>query len=140
MPKVPVEVENPCMPSPCGGNSQCRVVDHRPVCSCLPGMLGAPPNCRPECLIHADCPNRLACIGSKCKDPCVGSCGFNALCNVVNHQPVCSCQQGYHGDPFSGCSLGKLSYSLWNTFLGYLNGNWKFVYQLFMFFVITHKV
>ncbi|KAL1140438.1 hypothetical protein AAG570_000370 [Ranatra chinensis] len=95
---------NPCMPSPCGGNSECRVFDHRPVCSCLSGMLGAPPNCRPECLIHADCPTRLACIQSKCKDPCTGSCGFNAQCNVINHQPVCACLPGYEGDPFSGCN------------------------------------
>lgn len=106
-PKVPQVASNPCMPSPCGGNSECRVLDHRPVCSCLPGMLGAPPNCRPECLIHADCPTRLACIGSKCKNPCAGSCGFNTVCNVVNHQPLCTCQPGYQGDPFSGCSQGK---------------------------------
>lgn len=67
-------------------------------------MLGAPPNCRPECLIHADCPTRLACLQSKCRDPCTGSCGFNARCTVINHQPVCSCEPGYQGDPFSGCN------------------------------------
>lgn len=67
-------------------------------------MLGAPPNCRPECLIHADCPTKLACLQSKCRDPCTGSCGFNAKCTVINHQPVCSCESGYQGDPFSGCN------------------------------------
>lgn len=67
-------------------------------------MLGAPPNCRPECLIHADCPTRLACLQSKCRDPCTGSCGFNARCTVINHQPVCSCEPGYQGDPFNGCN------------------------------------
>lgn len=67
-------------------------------------MLGAPPNCRPECLIHADCPTRLACLQSKCRDPCTGSCGFNAKCTVINHQPVCSCEPGYQGDPFNGCN------------------------------------
>lgn len=67
-------------------------------------MLGAPPNCRPECLIHADCPTRLACLQSKCRDPCTGSCGFNSRCTVINHQPVCSCEPGYQGDPFNGCN------------------------------------
>lgn len=67
-------------------------------------MLGAPPACRPECLIHQDCPTNLACVRNKCTDPCAGSCGFNAQCAVRNHQPVCSCLQGFEGDPFSGCN------------------------------------
>jgi len=100
----PVVYQDPCFPSPCGANSECREHDSRPVCSCLPGMLGAPPNCRPECLIHADCPTRLACLQSKCRDPCTGSCGFNSRCTVINHQPVCSCEPGYQGDPFNGCN------------------------------------
>lgn len=106
-PKLPQTPYNPCMPSPCGSNSECRVVDKRPVCSCLPGMLGAPPNCRPECIIHADCPTKLACVQNKCRDPCAGSCGFNTHCTVVNHQPVCACLPGYQGDPFSGCNPVK---------------------------------
>uniref|UniRef100_A0A8D8VM32 Neurogenic locus Notch protein n=1 Tax=Cacopsylla melanoneura TaxID=428564 RepID=A0A8D8VM32_9HEMI len=103
-PRIPDVPENPCLPSPCGPNADCRVLDHHPVCSCVVGMLGAPPHCRPECLLHADCPNRLACLNNKCKDPCIGTCGFNAQCAVVNHQPQCSCQDGYQGDPFTGCS------------------------------------
>lgn len=103
---------NPCLPSPCGANAECRVVDNRPVCSCESGMLGAPPQCRPECLIHEDCPSVLACVGKKCKDPCIGSCGFNAVCYVQNHQPMCSCMTGFEGDPFSGCNPihGKFLY------------------------------
>lgn len=79
------------------------------------GMLGTPPYCRPECLLHADCPTKLACLNNKCLDPCIGSCGYNAHCTVVNHQPICSCVEGYHGDPFSGCSKGK-------CFISTLNG------------------
>lgn len=101
---MPIVPTNPCVPSPCGSNSECRVIENRPVCSCQPGMLGAPPNCRPECLIHSDCPTKLACVRNKCKDPCAGSCGFNTQCTVVNHQPVCSCSPGFQGDPFSGCN------------------------------------
>lgn len=67
-------------------------------------MLGAPPNCRPECLIHQDCPTHLACLSSKCRDPCQGSCGLNSRCTAHNHQPICSCNPGFEGDPFSGCS------------------------------------
>lgn len=33
---------DPCSPNPCGSNTQCRVADGRPVCSCLPGHWGNP--------------------------------------------------------------------------------------------------
>lgn len=39
----------------------------------------------------------------KCKDPCPGSCGQNAVCTVFNHFPACTCTQGYTGDPFTRC-------------------------------------
>lgn len=96
--------QDPCVPSPCGPNSQCRATQDRAQCTCIPGMFGAPPNCRPECTINQDCPSNRACFGQKCQDPCIGSCGFNALCNVKNHQPICSCFEGYDGDPYSGCN------------------------------------
>lgn len=95
---------NPCIPSPCGPNSECRVIDSRAVCSCVVGMLGTPPNCRPECVIHQDCPSHMACVNNKCRDPCIGSCGVNALCTTQNHHPLCSCMNGFEGDPFSECS------------------------------------
>lgn len=100
----PVYPIDPCYPSPCGPNAECRVLDGHPICSCESGMLGAPPTCRPECLIHEDCPSLLACVSKKCKDPCIGSCGFNAACYVQNHQPMCSCMTGFEGDPYSGCN------------------------------------
>lgn len=109
---------NPCVPSPCGPNSQCRVVGETPVCSCLPNFVGRAPNCRPECTINSECPANLACINERCKDPCPGSCGFNAFCNVVNHSPVCTCEAGYNGDPFSGCNpTRKDAFSLARCFL-----------------------
>lgn len=104
MPKQP-DPRNPCFPSPCGPNSECRDIDSRPVCSCMSGMLGIPPNCRPECVIHQDCPSYLACVNNKCRDPCAGSCGMNAQCITQNHRPICNCLPGYEGDPFSGCNL-----------------------------------
>ena len=66
-------------------------------------MIGSPPNCRPECVVNSDCPSDKACINRKCQDPCPGLCGVNAYCNVRNHVPICICNQGYIGDPFSQC-------------------------------------
>lgn len=95
--------KNPCQPSPCGPNSQCRELNGQAVCSCLPEYSGSPPNCRPECTTSSECPLNRACINQKCADPCPGSCGLNAVCEVVNHSPICSCQTGHTGDPFSRC-------------------------------------
>lgn len=97
--------QNPCDPSPCGPNSQCRVLGDTPACSCLPNFVGRAPNCRPECVINAECPGNLACQQEKCIDPCPGSCGPNTDCIVITHRPVCSCQVGYTGDPFAGCNI-----------------------------------
>ena len=100
----PVVVDDPCNPNPCGPNSNPpRNVGDRCQCTCLPGMIGSPPNCRPECTINADCPIDKACINRKCQDPCPGLCGVNAKCDVRNHVPICICIPGYIGDPFSQC-------------------------------------
>lgn len=99
-----IVASNPCVPSPCGPNSQCRVINESPSCSCLPEFTGTPPNCRPECVTNNECSFNLACINNKCKDPCTGICGSNAECKVVSHTPNCICFSGYQGDPFVGCS------------------------------------
>lgn len=104
------ELQKPCIPSPCGPNSQCREVGTTAVCSCLQNYIGRPPNCRPECTINAECAGNFACINERCKDPCPGSCGLSAICNVVNHSPVCVCSQGYTGDPFTACYPSKTIY------------------------------
>jgi len=100
----PTERPPSCYPSPCGPNSQCQIIAGQPACSCLTNFQGSPPNCRPECTISAECPSQLACVNQRCQDPCPGSCGLNARCHVLNHVPVCSCQDGYSGDPFTQCS------------------------------------
>ena len=100
----PVEADDPCDPNPCGPNSNPpRNVGDRCQCTCLPDMIGSPPNCRPECVVNADCPTDKACINKKCQDPCPGLCGVNAKCNVRNHVPICICIAGFIGDPFSQC-------------------------------------
>jgi hypothetical protein len=108
-PPVPLPTPvNPCQPSPCGPNSVCRAVGDQPSCSCIPNYTGAPPNCRPECAVNTDCPSNLACITEKCRDPCPGSCGFNAECRVQNHIPICTCIAGFVGDPFTQCQREEI--------------------------------
>jgi hypothetical protein len=97
----------PCDPSPCGPNSICRDINNQAICACLESYIGNPPNCRPECIQSTDCPPSQACINRKCQDPCPGSCGNNAVCNVYNHNPICSCPPKYTGSPFTHC-YGKI--------------------------------
>jgi len=75
------------------------------VCTCAPEFLGSPPLCRPECTLSSDCRPNEACVNQRCKDPCPGTCGIQARCVVVNHNPVCSCPERYTGDPFVRCDV-----------------------------------
>lgn len=99
------ELVNPCVPSPCGPNSECIQTGISYHCSCLPNFEGSPPVCRRECSTNDDCPSNRACINYKCKDPCPGSCGNNAICTVRLHSPMCSCAEQYTGDPFTACHI-----------------------------------
>lgn len=104
LPPVPTPPENPCDPSPCGANSRCLISPERnAVCSCLPDYRGSPPLCQPECIVSAECPQNRACVNQKCIDPCPGTCGSSARCEVISHNPICNCEPGYEGDPFTGC-------------------------------------
>jgi hypothetical protein len=102
--KIPQVSRNPCDPSPCGPHSTCIVKQGHPVCSCKEDFFGSPPYCRPECITSSECPANKACIREKCQDPCRGTCGANAKCDVVNHTPYCSCLNNFEGDAFVGCS------------------------------------
>lgn len=102
---APLADINPCVPSPCGPYSVCKEINGHGVCSCQEGYSGSPPMCRPECVISTDCPQHQACIQQKCKDPCPGTCGVNARCHVINHNPICTCRAGFTGDPFVTCQL-----------------------------------
>ena len=104
---VPSITERPpsCTPSPCGPNSLCQIISGSPACSCSPNYIGVPPECRPECILSSECKSHLACVNQKCQDPCPGSCGVNAQCHVLNHIPVCTCMDGFTGDPFTQCRV-----------------------------------
>lgn len=103
---IPQEILKPCNPSPCGSNAICREQKGVGACQCLDGYFGNPyEGCRPECVVNSDCPLNKACSRIKCIDPCPGTCGTNAICQVNNHMPNCICQTGYTGNPFSHCSI-----------------------------------
>jgi hypothetical protein len=96
-------ITDPCSPSPCGPYSACKSQNGHAICSCSIGYIGSPPGCRPECVVSSDCALDKACSNQKCVDPCPGTCGINARCNVRNHSPICSCPPNHIGDPFIRC-------------------------------------
>lgn len=74
-----------CTLAPCGTNANCReTLGGRPVCSCPAGYSGNPLTyCRrAECLDHTECAGHLSCRNGNCVDPCIGTCGSNANCEV----------------------------------------------------------
>lgn len=114
---------NPCVPSPCGPYSECRVTSNTYTCTCLPNYQGSPPQCRPECISNSDCRYNLACINMKCKDPCIGSCGLNTECHVYNHIPQCTCLQGFVGNPFVSCHIYQTPRKDYLCFYHTINNN-----------------
>ena len=95
---------DPCLR--CGSNAQCQRKGNKgqAKCVCLPGYVGDPyEDCRPECVVNTDCSKTKACVFNKCSDPCIGTCGINSLCEVVNHEAVCFCPPNHTGSPFVSC-------------------------------------
>lgn len=94
-------ISDPCNPSPCATNAVCN----DGICTCQTDYTGDPyTSCRPECVLNNDCPQNRACLRNKCIDPCLGTCGQGALCNVFNHVPMCTCPPGMAGNAFLMCS------------------------------------
>ena len=101
---TPIDVIQPCNPSPCGSNARCSERNRAAACQCIPEYFGDPyVACRPECTTNPECPSDKACQNRKCIDPCPGLCGVNAECRVLNHRATCACIKGYIGDPFTAC-------------------------------------
>jgi hypothetical protein len=38
-------------------------------------------------------------VAGRCVNPCDGGCGPNAICNVVNRKPVCTCPLKFEAGP-----------------------------------------
>lgn len=124
----PITPSNPCIPSPCGPYSICRDVNNHAVCSCIINYVGTPPACHPECTVSSECSLDKACVNQKCVDPCRGTCGENARCQVTNHNPICSCSVGYTGDPFVRCIAEESK--LINSILS------SYIYAFFWYLVV----
>ena len=62
------------------------------------------------CESDQECPDYNACQNRKCINPCAEDdpCAPSANCKVIGHQPVCTCPDGYIGDPRTECKLRKL--------------------------------
>lgn len=96
---VTVRPTDPCNPSPCGLQSQCRIRNGLPSCANLPVTADSL-----ECISNNECGSREACINRRCSDPCPGSCGLNTECRVFSNTPMCLCNAGFTGDPFIRCT------------------------------------
>lgn len=106
---TPTGHSDPCQPSPCGPNTICK----DGICSCLRYFHGDPNlGCRPECVYNTDCSLEKGCRQNKCVDPCIGTCGVNAICEVMNHIPMCSCPRGLSGNAFVECRPSRGTYLL----------------------------
>ena len=100
----PIEVIQPCNPSPCGINADCQERNNAASCKCIADYIGNPYiECKPECVVNAECPRDKACVNQKCKDPCPGVCGAYAYCTATNHNAICQCEPGYTGNAFVAC-------------------------------------
>ena len=96
---------------------------------CLPSQHCIEGKCRPACTENSQCTSGQVCYNSvcvqevrcrsdqecgdgenclksnngksECRNPCDGTiiCGRNAACKVVNRQAVCSCKEGFFGNP-----------------------------------------
>jgi hypothetical protein len=61
------------------------------------------------CSNNNDCPDHAACENRQCINPCAirDPCAASANCKVFNHQPICTCPDGYVGTPNVDCRLRK---------------------------------
>ena len=71
-----------------------------------------PPPFAIGCASNSDCPDYTACENRKCINPCAEKdpCARNAYCKVIRHKPVCTCPDGYIGDPTTSCELRKYTF------------------------------
>ena len=92
--------------------------------------LVQPPDVIVGCRTDRDCPDFTACENRKCINPCAqrDPCARNAYCKVIMHQPVCTCPDGYIGDPRTSCELRK--YNNNNFPLMYFLKQFKFLYTI----------
>ena len=81
------------------------------LCMIIILLVGLPtePTLDVGCESNADCPDYTACENRQCINPCAirDPCAPSAICKVVRHEPVCTCPDGYIGNPQTSCELRK---------------------------------
>ena len=62
------------------------------------------------CYDNDECPLYNACENTKCINPCAerNPCAPSAICKVINHEPECTCPDGFIGSPLTDCRPRKL--------------------------------
>ena len=100
--KDPCTVGRPCPPT-----FTCTPQNHFPQCSCIRGIANLTSrSCDvPLCTSSINCPDHLVCYQGKCVDLCeiIKPCGINANCEIIDHNPICSCDRTLTGDPYIKC-------------------------------------
>ena len=61
------------------------------------------------CYENDECPLFNACENTKCINPCAerNPCAPSAICKVINHEPECTCPDGFIGSPLTDCRPRK---------------------------------
>ncbi|OXA59283.1 neurogenic locus notch homolog protein 2 [Folsomia candida] len=97
----------------CGQNSQCIESTVGPVCRCLAGYVGNPPNCK-ACVSAFECgKSDQTCLNGRCVHACTTMhCASNAVCVVEEGNPECKCLKGYEGDGIAECVKVKTPMNL----------------------------
>jgi hypothetical protein len=97
----------------CGQNSQCIESTVGPVCRCLAGYVGNPPNCK-ACVSAFECgKSDQTCLNGRCVHACTTMhCSSNAVCVVEEGNPECKCLKGYEGDGLTDCVKVKTPMNL----------------------------
>lgn len=119
---IDARCQNPCTHTDiCTPDQQCKVLNTLPlrtiICQCPPDtIVDSNGRCRsvvhlqPQCTLDTDCLETDKCVRGGCILACrFDRCGVNALCNSINHQAVCTCAEGYVGNPHVECTNGKFS-------------------------------
>lgn len=105
-----------CNSGTCHATAVCELTPSGPSCRCPPNYVGDPyrSGCRPEGQCpngDRDCPPNAVCADGLCIDPCGSACGPNAICKVINRQPVCTCPLKFKPvgeEPRDGCTRSTL--------------------------------
>lgn len=100
---------NECINNPCPLNAQCDNTMGSFKCNCVNGTIrdANSGTCKMpgECVIDKDCSEQTKCSKNRCINPCDElNCGFNAVCAVIKHKPICECEPDSQGDPYKKCT------------------------------------